>query len=363
VAKQVAAATEKVTALEKDREPLQTAINEKKKLAEAQFVKFIKDFPQSKQLPDNMSRLGSIYLDFKDYPKAATVLNELASKFKDHKAVKQAVFNLARAQYESGQKPEAVKSFAKIVEQAKEQATGNLTYTAEKMLEVDSDEACKLALAATRELLARSESATHPDREVLKRLRENFLFNAGNAALKLKDAAAAKGFFTELLDKYERTGYYFDARFLLCKACRTLNDMDGAVEQIRDVMDYATDNPVLQFRAMLEYADIMIAKGGKSDLQSAVVRLEGVLLYEPGANAELKALYEAALHKCAEIYARMDDKAMRDEKVQLYKQKFPQGRFISTINQLPGPGAVAVPAAPPAAPAPPAAAPAAGAGQ
>lgn len=357
----VAAAEGRIKELAKEREPFQAAVDEKKRQAQAQFMKFIKDFPQSKQIPDNMSRLGSIYLDFKDYASAATVLNDLATKHKEHKAVKQALFNLGRAQFESGNREEAVKVFGKIVELAKEQPTGNLSYIADRMLEMDSDAACKLALNATRELLARSESTTHPDREVLKRMREAFLFNGGTAARKLKEAAAAKSYFKELLDKYPRTGFYFDARFQLCKACRTLNDLDGAVEQIRDVMDYASDKPVLQFQAMLEYADIMIAKGGNSDLRSGVSRLEVLLLYEPGSNADLKGYYEQTLYKCAELYSRMGDTAKRDEMVQRYKDKFPLGKFIQNLNQLPGPGAAApsAPAAPAAVPAAPAAAPAA----
>jgi hypothetical protein len=163
-----------------------------------------------------------------------------------------------------------------------------------------------------------------------------------------------------MLDAFPNSAYYFDARFLLCKAFRNAAppDLDGAIEQIRDIMDYASSDPVLQFKAMIEYSDILANKGGADNLQTAVGRLEGVLLYDPSLPG-VKEYYEQALYGVATLYARLGNAAKRDEKVRLYKEKFPAGKFAAAMNQLPAadPGIAVAPQAASPAPQLPAAAP------
>jgi len=342
----IATAEELVRQLTEAQKPVQASFDESKHKAETQFLAFLKDYPKSKYVPDDMARLGTLQIEFKEYAKAAKVLAELAANYPTAKSAKDGIFNLGRAQFETGKVDEAEQTFKKLLEHPELPATVNLSYISEKMLEARRP---GVSLAASRELLARSENPKHPDYQLLcERVREPALFRAGEASYGLGNFKDALGYFGKLLVERPKSAYFFQVKFRMGMARRQMTppDPEGAIRDFSEILQYSEDM-TMSNRAVCELGLTLAMTGQKDDLQKAVARFQQVVRVADPAVPENQPLIEQATYESARVFARLGDVKQRDEMVKLYQQKYPQGKYRQEIGNLPAPTAAAAPAAKP----------------
>lgn len=330
----IAAAAARIKGLEEQQAPVIAHILDLKKQAEAKFAEFLKAYPQSKYAPDNLAALGLIKLEFKQYEEAARILNEVATRYPDARAVKTALFSLGRAQCEIQQYDQAAAVFERILKGPGEEATANLNYISDKMLEAARPQ---LALPATLELLARGENPAHPDAALIAdRLREGLLLRAAKATLALDNPGAALKYLDKLFLEKPNTGYFFEAKFLSAQARQKTRppDLAGAVRDLGEITQYATDAVMLN-RALCDVGDATDAMGGRDNVRMAVARFQQVVELTDPADAALRPLLERAVFRSAQLFARLGETELRDRMVKRYQTLFPKGEHSTEITRLP----------------------------
>ncbi len=345
----IAAANERIAKLDEGRKPVRAEFDGWKEKAEAEFVKFLKNHPKSKHIPANMARLGTVYLEQEDFPAAAQILNRLATQFPQSDAGKEALFNLGRAQFEIGKFAEAEAAFDKLLKRPADMLSPNLGYISETMLGAGRP---KASLAASRELLARSEDKNHPDAELLQtRSREHCLFRAAQACGQLEDHAGALTFYGKLLEEKPNTAYFFESKFGLAEARRqgASSDLPGAIRDVSEVLQYATD-PVMMNRGLCRLGQLLAQQGGQSDLQAAAARFQQVVMLADASVPGNAPWIEMAVYESARTFARLGDTEQRDSMVKQYRRDYAKGKYRADIGKLPAAGAGAAPAPPAAQP-------------
>ena len=314
--------------------PLLAKIGEFRKLARAQFERYLAQFPQGRHAPDAMARIGTILLDERQFDAAAAVLNDLAGKYPDSKAVSRANFNLGRARMEINQPEEAAKAFERVLAQAATQPAGNLDYIADKMLAAGKP---KLALAAALEMKRRGEDPKNPDYERLRPIRDGILLRTGSAALQSQRYADAIASLDTLLREKPNTFYFFDAKFQLAQARRFSQppDYEGALRDLSDVLQVAVNDPVMTNRALVAMGEILAVIPTRDSLQQAASRYQQVVLLADPAVAANRPLLEQAMAESAKLFSRLGDPVNRDKMVKKYQETWPGGRFIGDMGKLP----------------------------
>jgi outer membrane protein assembly factor BamD (BamD/ComL family) len=322
------------TDLNEKLKPLQAALEDAKRQALTAFETFLTAYPKSAHVPKNLSRLGAIYLELQQYDKAAATLNRLATEFPDSEATQEALFSLGRAQCEQGDNARAAETFGKVLQKPAALSPANLTFVSERLLEKGAP---AVSLAASRELIARSEQGKDGESEKLRvKAREPSLFRAGQACLQLKRYDEALKFLSTLIAESPRTGYFFDACFGLAEARRNLTppDLNGAMADLGQIIQFSED-PVQSNRALCLVGEALAAGPDERGVQQAVARFQQViLLADPRIEANLPWL-EMAMVESAKALARLGQTKERDEMVALYRNRFPQGKRLAELESLP----------------------------
>jgi TolA-binding protein len=327
-------ANKAIAALNETLKPVRETFTGWKEKAQTAFNTFLNEYPKSKHVPDNMSRLGTIYIELEEFDKASSILKRLATEYPDSPASKLALFNLGRAQAEEGKDAEAKASFEDLLVDPANVSSPNLSYISETMLETGHP---NVSLNASRELLNRSEDQKHPDYETLReRSREPTLFRAGTAALRTEQYEDALTYFKKLLDEHPNTGYFFDATFGMAEARIHLTPPDnrGALADLAQILQYA-DRPELTNRALCMTGDIMLRSSEEKDVRQGVARLQQVVML---ADPELPAnrpWIERAIAKSAAAFARLGENEKRDDMLGRYRREFPDGSYADELKALP----------------------------
>jgi TolA-binding protein len=304
-----------------------------KQQARAQFERYLAQYPQGRQAPEAMARIGTILLDDRQFDAAAAILNDLAGKYPNSKAVGRANYNLGRARMETNQPEEAAKVFGRVLAQAATQPVGNLDYIADKMLAAGHP---GLALIADQELIRRGNDPKHPDSARLRAIRETILFRAGAAALQSRRPADAVAYLETLLREKSATAYFFEAKLLLASArcANTPPDPLGATRDLAEVVQYSTD-PVLTNRALVAMGGALAQVPSRDNFLQAAARYQQVVLLADPAVAANRPLLEQAVAESAKLFGRLGDPVNRDRMVKQYQETWPAGRYIGEMGKLP----------------------------
>ena len=323
-----------VTELNGKLKPLQAVLEDWKNKALTAFEVFLKAYPKSSHVPKNLSRLGAIFLELQQYDKASATLNRLATEFPDSEATQEALFSLGRAQCEQGNYAKAAETFGKVLQKPAAVTPANLAFISDRMLEKGTP---ALALAASRELIARSEKGKDAESEKIRaKAREPSLFRAGQACLQLKRYDEAVKFLSTLIAESPSTGFFFDACFGLAEARRNLTppDLNGAMADLGQIIQF-TQDPAQSNRAICLVGEALAAGSDQRSVQQAVARFQQVaLLADPKIEANRPWL-EMAIVESAKAFARLGQTKDRDEMVALYRERFPKGKRSTELSSLP----------------------------
>lgn len=330
------------TELTAKMKPLRDSLLDWKRQAQVAFEQFLSAYPKSKHVPKNLARLGAVFLELEQYDKAAASLNRLATEFPDSDATQDALFSLGRAQLEQGNHAKAAESFAKLLKKPAAVNPANLAYISERMLGAGDP---GVSLAASRELIARSDKAQDAESERLRsKAREPALYRAGLASLQLKAYDQAQNYLNTLLTENPRTGFFFEAKFGLAETRRNLTppDLNGAMADLGEIIQFSQD-PVQSNRALCLVGDALAAAGEARSLQQAVARYQQVVLLADPKVEGNRPWLEMAIVESAKLFARLGQAKERDEMVALYRGRFPKGTRAAELQNLPAGGAATPP--------------------
>ena len=340
---------ESIAELTDRREPLFAELKEKKREALEQFKKFLESHPNSNYVPSHMARIGSIYLELEEYDNAVEFLNRLASRFPDHEATANAIFDLGRAQFEAGRGAEAIATFQRIEDRFAEQSAGNLEYIARQSLVA---EGAQLSLQAYRELLARAEDPEHPDYPELLgeqgRYRERLLYRASTAALQAEEYQQAVQLAEQLLAANQRTAYFFQVQMNIAQAARAADppDFGKAERALGEIVRFAQDE-ALKNEALIEFGKTLMMNEalGAVGLRRALSQFSMLVMAGGGEvtimadldDPAVRPFVEEAIYRSALCHALLGNQERRDLLVNEYRRLFPQGQYLARINTLPAP--------------------------
>ncbi|MGI6356070.1 MAG: tetratricopeptide repeat protein [Lentisphaeria bacterium] len=330
----IAEAEAEIAQLDQDLKPVQEEFDKWKKQAIQGFEAFRKAYPKSAKAPDNLSRLGTIYMEMGDHAKASAALELLARDFPDSEASKMALVNLGRAQMESGNREAAAKSFQDLMSsKADTVSVPNLSYIADAALELNIPNA---ALAACREIISRSKQSNHPEAELVTGgVKDRAYVRAAEATLKLNRLTETLNYIDTLLKENPRTAYFYDAKFLQAqaKAKNTPPDYDGAIEALQEILQYA-DNQTISNRALCELGEILAKSNDPTKKQQAIARFHLVAMFGDTSAEANREYVERSIIGYARLLAENNEQD--DIKVLLdkYKKDFPNGKFTAELNKL-----------------------------
>lgn len=283
-------------------------------------------------LSQALAKVGTTYLELEEFGKAEEALARLAKEYPDSDAGKGALFNLARAQFETGKHAEANATFDRMLADPSSITLANLQYIGRAMLEAGQD---GVALKACRELVARSEQTARPDYEEARGIRATSLFRAGLAALHTKQYEQSLKYMETLLKENPKSGYFYEIKFATAEARRNLDppDLEGAKLDLNDI-SFSSDM-VLKNRADYCLGEMWASSKDEGLVGQGVNRLRLVIdLADPQVPGNLPWIEKAFL-AAAKAYARLGRSAERDAMVRSYQERFPQGQFLTEMKNLP----------------------------
>lgn len=321
-----------IAKLDEEIAPLKAEFDKWKLLAVSAFEDFLKHFPQSSKAPDNLARLGTVYMELGDNDKASATLGRLAKDFPDSNASKMALFNLGRAQMEAGQKDEAAKSFRSLIANAASVSVVNLSYVADAGLNAGVPD---VALSACEEILKRGKSQHAEAGQVRGAIKDRAYMRAAEAALQLKKDKQALDYLQKLLQENPKTGYFFDAKFMLAeaKAKVTPPDLDGATYDLQEILQYA-DSPVVSNKALTRLAAVLLQYGDDTRKKQALARYQQVVMLADADNPGIRTYLEQAIVGSARLFAESGEKERLEDMIARYQQHFAGGQYAAELARL-----------------------------
>ena len=360
-----------------EQEKAQLDAREKKLRAEAHkfrqkaiegFTKFVAKYPKSAQHADNMFKLGSLYLEDKDYANAATVLGGLIKQHPDSNAAKIASFHLGRAYAENGEWEKASATLQGSLPSFPTMSSANLGFIAGGLYQPkpNNDKPgldAALVLAANQEIVKRSRDKKHADYAKLEPLRERALFRASQAHLALKQFDETVELSDRVLAEQERENlererkglkkkespYYFDILFNKGTAYYAKGDYVKSLQSFEYVLTYINSNkyPAKYYRGVCECGRTLVASG---DAKKGAARFMQVVRFANPEDAGVKQWVELAYLEGARALNKIGDKAGAEKLQKEYLSTFSDGQYKTDIMDLSG--GTRAPAPAPAPPAP-----------
>ncbi|MBM4155672.1 MAG: tetratricopeptide repeat protein [Lentisphaerae bacterium] len=328
---------------------------------------FAKDYEKSDLAPKAINLVGAIQLDLGKSDEAAKTFEMLGKKWPASEDGKSALFSLIRAAIEIKRYDIAEDAFGKMMATEKPGVASKL-YTPEQFVRVGQwmQDGKKYGSAVKAfEMVLAVPGLT--DRTILERS----LYGLGVAAYETGNKEKAIEKLEDMMQKYPRSGLFYEARSLLSKAYRETGKYPEAVATLNEIFKVAND-PVDINRANMELARVqrefarklkLENKQGPADesLGQATASYERIVLLADDRNEKLRPMIEEALREVIDVYeerARFKDAV---EACDRYLAKFAenpaaadirrrqQGLKLKAAAEAPAPAPAPAPGAPAAA--------------
>jgi TolA-binding protein len=326
---------------------------------------FVKKYPDSKQVPASMFRMGIIYGDLNKFELAGQVLETLASKYPQAPEGRLALSTLSRNMYEVKNFEKSISVFNRILTQNIDVSVQDLRWACANLDDCEGKhpvEGANVAIKAGEMLLAKidkpvmeewlgkqraRETAGNPveQQRLMGAIREKIYFDYGTACYWGAQYDKALKMADELLVK-ENSAYYFEGRFLRASIYRAMKKYDKALENYGEISITALSakkhliygkSQCLMGETYMEMKDYSKAYGTLSitasispdELKDSTVKLTKEEMQEQKNWIEL-AIYDSAF--CLAKLGKVDElKKMVDK----YRTFFPDGKYIKEIGSLP----------------------------
>jgi len=278
---------------------------------------FIQLFPQSEMASKALNAKGTVQLELGQFDAAAKTFDELAAKYPQSEEGKSALFALVRSALEIKQYEQARSAFAKML-------TGGGQYTADQFVRIGQMMLDGGQHAEAVKAFVKIETMTE-ERTMLERS----LYGLGRAHYALKEYPEAIKALESLMERYPKSGLFYDAKFMLGEAYRETQRLDDAFKALSDVFRSASDAMLIN-RASLALGAIQIQQGDKT---GALASYQRVALLTDVSKPEFRPLVEESLVKSIELAMELGRYQDVQDSCDQYLKDFPAGANIEAVRK------------------------------
>lgn len=289
----------------------------------AAFEEFVKKFPNSTNYaPKALAGRGQVYLQADKFDDAFKVFQELSQRYPNSPEGKNALISLVQSALEIKKLDQARTAFKQMM--AAGQSVSVSQYLQIGQLWLDNQIYPEAAQAFQKVV----ESKTTD-----KNLLQPALFGLGRAEYenkKYKEGAAALG---DLLKKFERTPYYFDASLTVSACYREIGQFKEAMDALSDTLLQPSSTPVQRMRAQFEIAQLQEKQGEKQKALASYLRVVDLAALKGESNPELLSWIE----KCALEGIRVGAESQKYADVvnlcEEYEKLLPRGAKLADVRK------------------------------
>jgi TolA-binding protein len=161
----------------------------------------------------------------------------------------------------------------------------------------------------------------------------------GKSAYLNKNYAKAIDNFSKILRKNPRTGLIFKLKLMqgICYREQPSKDLKSAEQAFYSIIQYGEERVGSRtfYKAQLELAKTKVEKKTAAAANTAANLLDILAFGIDPEKSEMFDLYEEVLYAAAYDFALAGDAKKAQEKVTIYLELFPKGKYSKRIKQLP----------------------------
>ncbi|HMP72438.1 MAG TPA: tetratricopeptide repeat protein [Kiritimatiellia bacterium] len=297
------------------------------------FDQFVRTYPESELAPRALSGKGTVLLELRQYAEASKTFDELAERYPNSPEGQNALFSLARSAMEIGQFDQAVGAFNRMVADAERYSPNEFLRIGQLMIDNGfANEAIKAFDQVPRD----------GDRSLVERALFGVARAHQAAGIKAvgegRQAEAVASFdraiaaVDDMLEKFPRSGLFFEAKFLIGEAHRDAGRFHEAVEALRDVFNFGQDQAQLD-RATMALAAV---QRGHGDLVGALASYQRLVLLSDPSKPDLRPKIEEAAVASVEIARELSRWQTVVDAADQYLNIFPQGQHVAAMRRARG---------------------------
>ncbi|NCD33522.1 MAG: tetratricopeptide repeat protein [Spartobacteria bacterium] len=289
-----------------------------RKMAIKYFSVYLKRYGQSDLAPKAMAQLGAIQLELNNFDAAVKTFNDLAARYPSSPEGENALFSLVKAAME-------VKKYDVASNALNDMMSNKGAYTPQDFQKIGQimldAEVYADAVRAFQEVVATSDERT---------LLERSLFGMGQAEFAQQHYEGAAEYFSELMERYPKSGLFFEAKFSLGTSYRELGRLDEATAVLADLFKYATDAELVN-KSNLILAKVQLEQGDK---EGALASYQRIVLLADGRDPKIKPLIEEALLGSIPIAMELERYPDVEDNCTMYETMFPKGKAVPKLREL-----------------------------
>lgn len=270
--------------------------------------------PASKLAPKAMRMAGEVQLENDDYGAAANTFEKLAENYPDSPEGRNARFTLLSTALDMERFDLAEKTLRNMLQESREYDPEIFVLTGNRFLQAGKFALAEKSFSAT---LDRGEDA--PTQQILYGIaRAHF------GRDKFADCIAS---LRELLRRFPNTAHYFEAKFILSKACYKNGNRQEAQEVLGDILGNARDD-LLTHRANYELGCV------QSEPTEKLASFQRVAILADPNQERMRPLIGRSLLKSVELYIQLGQYAEAVVSADQYLEQFPEGEHLEEIRKL-----------------------------
>lgn len=155
-------------------------------------------------------------------------------------------------------------------------------------------------------------------------LRDKAYIRASEAAFIENNLTKAMNFAEKLLSLNPKTAYFYDAKFILAQSKTAKQNYDSAIEDLEEILKYATDN-LNTNKALCLLGEVLCKSGEKSKQLQAMARFQLVVHFANINDEPCRQWIERSYLNYANLLHKNGQKDEIDKLIAKYKIDFPNG--------------------------------------
>jgi outer membrane protein assembly factor BamD (BamD/ComL family) len=291
------------------------------------YDQFLEGYAASDLAPKAMASKGTLLLTLKRNEEASATFEALSKKYPDSEEGKNSLFSLIKAAIESGQVDLAQKAFGDLMANKERYGPSEFLRVGKMMLELESYDQASVAY---QQVLDEVENDEVMEKDERRAYIERALFGLGQAAYFKGDYEQASAKLSEMMTRYPRSGYFFNAKFVLAQALRETGRTDEAIDALKGVFAHAKTER-LRNEANLELAFIYVKAGDEEKAFQAMQRIN--VLADP-TDPELRDVLRSSLWEGAVLGMKLGHYEDVVENCTKYLEGFPRGDKVEQVRVM-----------------------------
>ena len=284
------------------------------------LTEFMQKYPESKLAPKAMSTLGAIKLAQDDFDGAEKMFSELAKKYKDSAEGKSAQYSLIKAAAEIEKWDVAKKAFQDML--SNKAAYGDREFLLIGNL-LNKNTLPAEAMQAFQEARSKTQNDT---------VLQHALIGIGRSASELKQHEVATGALEELMEKFDRTPLFYDAKFLMAESYRQTGNIEGAKTALGDIFKYSDDKEKSTM-ANIQYGLLQREEGNEVGALASFLRVT-MFASDNEADPKVRNLVEEALLEGIASGVKVEKWDDIIELCDQYLKLYPRSKKIAEIRRI-----------------------------